>query len=314
MISIWIALLVDFCWGDPRWFPHPVRLIGKYITGFERQVRRRGLGASGLRIWGAVLTVTTVGLAYLTVWEILTWSVRLNCWVHQVVNIIFLWTCLAPKSLGREAARIGRTLQTGNLKLAREQLAMIVGRDTAQLDQTGIIRAVVETVAENTSDGVIAPLFYMFLGGAPLAMAYKAVNTLDSMVGYKKDFYREFGWCSARIDDLANLVPARLTAGLFWLSAWLLRLNYQNCARIIRRDRRKHESPNSAYPEAAVAGALGVSLGGANYYFGNLVEKPTLGEPLAALQIEHIWLTCRLMYGVTGLGMLFFSAVTVLLG
>ncbi|MGD8399740.1 MAG: adenosylcobinamide-phosphate synthase CbiB [Bacillota bacterium] len=307
MISIWLALLSDLLLGDPKWFPHPVRLIGKYIAAFERQVRRWRFNPAGLRISGICLTVTTVGLAWFIVWGILTWCARVNWWLYQVVNIGFLWTCLAPRCLAREAAQIARTLRDGEIGLARCQLAMIVGRDTENLDESGIIRAVVETVAENTSDGVIAPLFYMFLGGAPLAMAYKAVNTLDSTVGYKKAFYRYFGWCAAKCDDAANFVPARLTAALLWLAAWFLRLDYRNCARIIRRDRHNHLSPNAAYPEAAVAGALGVRLGGANYYFGELTPKPTLGDPLAPLQIEHIRATNRLMYGATFLALGLFS-------
>jgi adenosylcobinamide-phosphate synthase len=313
MMSVWIAFLLDLLLGDPKWFPHPVRLIGKYIAGLERQARRRRFGPTGLRIGGMCLTVTTVGFAYLAVWGILRWCAQVNGWLYQAVNIVFLWTCIAPRCLQQEAARIAQLLRKGKIAVARQQLAMIVGRDTEKLDESGIVRAVVETVAENSSDGVIAPLFYMFIGGAPLAMAYKAVNTLDSMVGYQKEFYQEFGWCSAKTDDLANLVPARLTAGLLWLAAWLLRLNYQNCARIIRRDRRNHASPNSAYPEAAVAGALGVRLGGANYYFGSLVVKPTIGDPLVGLQSGQIRLANRLMYGAAGLGMVLFSGMTILL-
>jgi adenosylcobinamide-phosphate synthase len=313
MMDIWIAFLLDLLLGDPQWFPHPVRLIGRYINGFERQVRRRRLSPAGLRISGICLTVTAVGLAYLAVWGILQWCAQMNWWFYQVINIMLLWTCIAPRCLQQESAKIDHSLRNGQVTLARQQLAMIVGRDTKKLDESGIVRAVVETVAENSSDGVIAPLFYMFIGGAPLAMAYKAVNTLDSMVGYQKEFYQEFGWCSAKTDDLANFVPARLTAGLLWLAAWLLRLNYQNCARIIRRDRRNHASPNSAYPEAAVAGALGVRLGGANYYFGSLVVKPTIGDPLVGLQSGQIRLANRLMYGAAGLGMVLFSGMTILL-
>jgi adenosylcobinamide-phosphate synthase len=307
MISIWTAFLLDLLLGDPQWFPHPVRLIGKYIHGFERQVRRWRLDPTGLQISGIGLTITTVGLTYLAVWGILAWCAKLNWWLFQVINCLLLWTCIAPRCLQQEAAKIAQSLRHGKIALARQQLALIVGRDTERLDETAIVRAVVETVAENSSDGVIAPLFYIFIGGAPLALAYKAVNTLDSMVGYQKEFYQEFGWCAAKTDDVANYLPSRLTAGLLWLAAGLLQLDFKNCARIIRRDRRNHASPNSAYPEAAMAGALGVRLGGANYYFGQLVAKPTLGDPLVPLQIKQIGLANRLMYGATGLAMLFFS-------
>jgi adenosylcobinamide-phosphate synthase len=303
MVSIWLAFLIDLLFGDPEWFPHPVRFIGKYVNGFERQARRRRFGPAGLRKIGICLTVTTVGLAYFTVWGILAWCARLNWWLYQVINIGFLWSCLAPRCLEREAAKIARALRGGEIGLARRRLALIVGRDTANLTESEVVRAVVETVAENTSDGVIAPLFYMFLGGAPLAMAYKAVNTLDSMVGYKKAFYQDFGWCAAKTDDAVNFVPARLTAALLWLAAWALRLDYRNCARIIRRDRRNHTSPNAAYPEAAVAGALGVRLGGVNYYFSEPAPKPTLGDPLVSLQIGHIRSANRLMYGATFLAL-----------
>lgn len=308
-----MAFLLDLVAGDPQWFPHPVRLLGQYIHGFEHLVRRRRLGPTGWRISGIVLTVTTVGLAYLAVWGILRGCAAVHSGLAQAVNIVFLWTCLAPRCLQQEAARIARTLRTGNLTLARQQLALIVGRDTAPLDESGIVRAVVETVAENTSDGVIAPLFYMCLGGAPLAMAYKAVNTLDSMVGYRKEFYREFGWCAAKTDDAVNYLPARLTAGLLWLAAGLLRLDFKNCARIIRRDRRNHLSPNSAYPEAAVAGALGVRLGGANYYFGKLVTKPLIGDGLVPLRPDQISLTNRLMYGATVIGLALGSGIDLLI-
>jgi adenosylcobinamide-phosphate synthase len=311
MIGIWLAFGLDLLLGDPQWFPHPVRLIGKYISGFEQLVRRLRLNHTGLRLAGVSLTVTAVGLAYLVVWAALQWGLKMNWWIYQGINILLLWTCIAPRCLRQEALRIAHSLRTGQLVLARRQLALIVGRDTDKLDESGIVRAVVETVAENTSDGVIAPLFYMFIGGAPLAMAYKAINTLDSMVGYKKAFYRNFGWCAAKTDDLANWIPARLTAGLIWLAAWLLKLDYQNCVRIIRRDRRNHVSPNAAYPEAAMAGALGVRLGGANYYFGKLMVKPTIGDSLVPLHTDQIRMATRLLYGATYLAMVTFSGVSL---
>lgn len=312
MTAIWLAFLTDALIGDPQWLPHPVRLIGGYITGFDRRVRTWHLGPLGLRIAGSVLTLSTVVLAYVTVWGILAFCREVHAGLAMAVNLIFLWTCLSPRCLQQEASRIAALLQRGELDQARLQLAYIVGRDTAALDEGEIVRAVVETVAENTSDGVIAPLLYMFIGGAPLAMAYKAINTLDSMVGYKKDYYCDFGWCSARTDDTANFIPARLSAGVLWLAAVLLRLDWWNCAVMIRRDRHNHASPNSAYPEAAVAGALGVQLGGTNSYFGQPVVKPTIGDARVGLKREHISLTNRMMYTASGLALGLFSAVTLL--
>jgi adenosylcobinamide-phosphate synthase len=311
MGGIWLAFLLDWVLGDPDWLPHPVRIIGKYIGLFEEQVRKMQLGKTGLRMAGVILTVSTVTFASLTVWGVLFICNRVNPWLFQAVNILILWTCIAPRCLQQEALKIYRMLENADLTRAREQLSRIVGRDTENLAEDGIIRGVIETVAENTSDGVIAPLFYMFLGGAPLAMAYKAINTLDSMIGYKQDFYNDFGWSAARTDDLANYIPARITAGLLLCATLPLRLDFGNCLRIIRRDRRNHSSPNSAYPEAAVAGALQIRLGGTNSYFGKPVVKPTIGDALTGLNREQIITATRLMYGAAIVGLTFFSGAVL---
>lgn len=309
MVGIWIAFLLDGLLGDPGWFPHPVRIIGRYIGLFERRVRKFQLGKSSLRIAGAVLTVSTVVCAYGAVRGVLFCCKQLNPWLFAIVNVLIMWTCIAPRCLQQDALQIFNLLEESNLTRARENLALIVGRDTEKLDENGIVRAVIETVAENTSDGVIAPLFYLFLGGAPLAMAYKAVNTLDSMVGYRKDFYADFGWISAKADDLANFIPARITAGLLLLSTLPLRLDFGNCLRIIRRDRNNHASPNSGYPEAAVAGALRIQLGGPGSYFGKTVVKPVIGDAGTGLDRNQIVTTTRMMYAAAILALGFFTVI-----
>jgi adenosylcobinamide-phosphate synthase len=213
------------------------------------------------------------------------------------LNIYWIWSFLALRSLDVEAARIVRSLQTRDLGAARTELAMIVGRDTTALDESEIVRAVVETVSENTSDGVIAPLFFLMIGG-PAAMAvYKAANTMDSMVGYRSERYREFGCVAARMDDLLNLVPARLTAGLVWICALLLRLDFRRSIRVTLRDAALQPSPNSGYPEAAYAGALGVRLGGLSTYGGVPSQKAYLGDPVQPLTVLSFRRARCLLYG-----------------
>lgn len=296
MLNIIAAFVLDVLFGDPQWLPHPVRLIGKYISSFEKQARKLVRSEAGERFAGVLLLVTTVGLSYLLAWSVLKLASSISPYLYQMLNIILMYTCIAARCLSEEGGRIYRALAEGDLAKARKLLSMIVGRDTDNLDESNITRGTVETIAENTSDGVIAPLFYMLLGGAPLAVAYKAVNTLDSMVGYKNDRYLHFGWASARFDDIANYIPARLTGILLVLAAMLLRLDYKQSFRMLIRDGRNHSSPNSGYPEAAAAGALGVQLGGTNHYFGRPVVKPVIGEASRPLNKEDIRKTARLMY------------------
>jgi adenosylcobinamide-phosphate synthase len=231
------------------------------------------------RFLGAILAATIVSGAGIFTWAI----IRMAGWVHPVFSsiivIFFAYTTLATRNLYDEAGKVINVLEQGDVGLARKQIGFLVGRDTDHLDEKEICRALIETVSENTSDGIVAPLFYLIIGGPPFAMAYKALNTLDSMVGYRNDRYRYLGWASARIDDLANLIPSRLTALLFILSSIILRKNWTGAWRATWRDGRKNPSPNSGYPEAAMAGALGVQLGGKNFYFGRVEEKPLIGEP-----------------------------------
>lgn len=311
MYSIIGAFFIDLLLGDPYDFPHPVRFVGKYISFYEKRVRKMEPSSNRLRVLGIGLTLSTVILTYTITFLVLYLCKRVNIYLFYIVNMIFLWTCIAPRCLQKEAMKIYVLLKEGKIIEARKQLSYIVGRDTEHLKEKEIGRAVVETVAENTSDGVIAPLFYMSLGGAPLAMAYKAINTLDSMVGYKEGIYLYFGWSSARLDDVANYIPARITALLMLLVCPLFKMDFKNCFKIIMRDRKNHASPNSAYSEAATAGALGVQLGGSNYYFGKLVEKPTIGDAIKELNKEHIIDAIKLMYGATILYLLIYIAVVL---
>lgn len=288
------AVILDLLLGDPRRLPHPVVGIGAMISGLERILRRLvpNERAGGVLLLGAVAGATAVISLLL-----LKGAYLLHPWAGGAVSIWLSYTCLAARSLHAESQLVAEQLAAGDVEGARRKLSLIVGRDTDGLDEPEIWRALVETVAENTSDGVIAPLFYLMLGGPVLALVYKAVNTLDSMVGYRNDRYLRFGWASARFDDLANWLPARITGILMVAVAPLAGLSAKNSLRIMLRDGRNHSSPNSGIPEAAVAGALGVRLGGTNRYFGAPVEKPTIGDPLRILSPESYRGVIRLMYG-----------------
>ncbi|KEI00413.1 cobalamin biosynthesis protein [Clostridium botulinum] len=314
MSNIYLAFILDCILGDPYWFPHPVRFIGKYISFFEKQIKKANLKNTTLKIWGVFLTLSTIGLTYGICFGILKAVYIINPKVYYVLNIVILWTCIAPKCLANEAIKIYTELANNNIEKSRKQLSYIVGRDTDNLDEGEITRAVVETVGENTSDGIIAPLMYMFIGGAPLALTYKAVNTLDSMVGYKEDIYLNFGWFSAKLDDVVNYIPARLTALFMIISAFILRFDYKNCIKIINRDKNNHTSPNAGYPESAMAGALRVKLGGTNSYFGKLTYKPTIGDKLKKLEKEDIRKSTVLMYGTTIVSIVIFSIILISCG
>ncbi|RII25420.1 MAG: cobalamin biosynthesis protein CobD [Geobacter sp.] len=288
------AIFLDLLLGDPRWFPHPVVGIGWLVT-FQEPRLRRLIPSEFLA--GIVLLVMTVGITFGLSLAVLRGASALNSAAGFVVAVILAWNCLAARSLHRESRLVADALGRGDLDGARRYLSFIVGRDTAELDEPEIWRGVVETVAENTSDGVIAPLCCLMLGGPPLALAYKAVNTLDSMVGYKNERYLQFGRASARFDDLVNWIPARLTGLLMVVAATLVGLSGRNAWRIMRRDGHNHSSPNSGIPEAAAAGALGVQLGGTNFYFGKPVAKPTIGDPDKPLDQAAYRGAVRLMYG-----------------
>jgi len=295
VLEISAAYVADLFFGDPSGYPHPVKLIGRTISFFEKRLLQWAHTPRMQRFLGVILAVTIVSGV-----GILTWAIiRMAGWVHPVLSsviiIFFAYTTLATRNLYDEPRKVIRALEQGDVNLARRQVGFLVSRDTDHLDEKEICRALIETVSENTSDGIVAPLFYLIIGGPPLAMAYKALNTLDSMVGYRNDRYRYFGWASARGDDLANLIPSRLTALIFILSSFILRKNWRRAWRATWRDGRKNSSPNSGYPEAAMAGALGVRLGGKNSYFGRVEEKPLIGEPERSIDRNVVQESLHLM-------------------
>ncbi len=304
------ACVLDLLIGDPRWFPHPVRGVGWLIRKGERILRRIAGTPHSEKAAGMVLVILVVMPVYVLSSLILSaaFSVSRNFGIG--ISVLMAYTTIAARGLADAARVVQLRLDAGDLVGARHELSMIVGRDTANLDEEEISRAVIETVAENASDGVVAPLLYLAIGGPALAMAYKAVNTLDSMVGYKDERYLNFGWAAARLDDIANYIPARITAILICLSSGVLRMlmkpavptasnpqsSHSSPWKIMIRDGRNHPSPNSGYPEAAMAGALGVRLGGPSSYFGVMNQKPFIGKEREAPRKKNIALSVRLLY------------------
>ncbi|WP_271813182.1 adenosylcobinamide-phosphate synthase CbiB [Clostridium beijerinckii] len=294
MIELSIGFVLDLLIGDPNNPFHPVRGIGyvaKKLEALFRRILKKHLKAAGLIVW-----VLTVSIIFAIVFAIVNLSRKSNIYFGIILEGILIYFCISSKALVVEGYKVVKFLLINDLDDARKQLSFIVGRDTASLSKEGIIRAVVETIAENMADGVIAPLFYAMIFGAPLAFAYKAVNTLDSMFGYKNDEYIDFGYFPAKLDDVFNFIPARITGMLIILASAFLGYDYKNSFKIYRRDRYNHTSPNSAHPEAAIAGALGVQLGGANYYFGKLVSKPTIGDKIKEIDINDVKKTAKVLY------------------
>lgn len=290
------AVALDLVMGDPRALPHPVVGMGAAIAQLERAWNRGTPRARRLR--GALMTALVVLGTYALAWGALALLARLHPWLGWLAEWWLLASCLAIKGLRDAAQAVATPLAAGDLATARRALAMVVGRDTQRLDEAGITRGAVETVAENTVDGITAPLCFALLGGAPLALAYKAVNTLDSMVGYRSERYIDFGWASARLDDVANWLPARLTALTLWLGGYAVGgLRTRGALVATRREAPRHPSPNAGWPEAMVANLLGVQLGGTNYYRGEVSERARLGTPHEQLRGEHIGATIRLMHG-----------------
>lgn len=304
LAAILAGYLLDLCLGDPHSMPHPVRAIGNLIVWLEKYLRPAGKKHAterGERRAG-VLFVCLVLLVTGSVAGAILWISHLGgIWIQTVVEAVMTYYLLAARSLRDESMAVCWKLEAGDTEGARYAVSMIVGRDTKPLSEAGIARAAVETVAENASDGVIAPLFYLAIGGPLLGWLYKAVNTMDSMVGYKNDRYLHFGRAAAKLDDLVNLIPSRLAALLLIVSAYLLRYDGKNAYRIWRRDRRNHKSPNSAQTESACAGALGLRLAGDAWYFGKLVPKPYIGDEIHPIEPQDIRRVNRLMYGAAGI-------------
>jgi adenosylcobinamide-phosphate synthase len=280
------AFALDLAVGDPRWLPHPVVLMGKAIISGERLLRtgkpRRDFAA------GAVLSLVLIALSGVTAWSLLFAFQALPVLLSLVAAAALASTTLATRSLLEAVKKIEAPLRTEDLIAARQSLSHIVGRETNQLSRDKVMRAGLESLAESTCDGIVAPLFYLFLGGVPLAMAYKAVSTLDSMIGYRTDRYFYFGKFAARLDDAMNFIPARLTALFIVIAAMVLRWNPVRALQVAWRDHAQHLSPNAGYPEAALAGAFGVRLGGPSVYFGAEVHKPYIGDDLKPVEIEML--------------------------
>lgn len=306
LLSIYTGYALDLIIGDPYSFPHPVRFIGKLISFVEKQIRKIATSDKALKIAGFFLWFVVVGVT-LGSTSIVLRLFQFNKITYFLVNSILIYTTLATKCLKDESEKIYKVLKTGDLDKSRIQLSYIVGRDTTNLSEKEIVRATVETVAENTVDGIIAPLFYGFIGGAPLAMAYKAINTLDSTVGYKNDKYYYLGFASAKIDDIANYIPARLGVLLLSIGSLFVGFNFKDALKIGIRDRKNHKSPNCAFSEGAVAGALGIQLGGTNVYFGKEVYKPTIGDKKREIEIEDIVRTNKIMYSSSIISIIIFT-------
>ncbi|MBI5788329.1 MAG: cobalamin biosynthesis protein CobD [Candidatus Schekmanbacteria bacterium] len=293
MWELAVACVLDLILGDPAWMSHPVVGIGKLITWGEGLFYSR---FKNQRLGGIFLVFLVVGAAFFLPVVLINLVSKLNIYLGRFVSVILIFFCLSLRSLELAARRVYGHLSNQNLPAARIALTHLVGRDTENLNEGEIARATVESVAENTVDGFVAPFFYALLGGAPLALAYKAVNTLDSMVGYRNERYYYFGWASARLDDLANYLPARLCYLLIPIAAGIKRFFY--VYRIILRDGRKHLSPNSGLSEAGFAAALGVQLGGENHYDGELCPHPLIGNKERDLGKEDIRRTINLMYRI----------------
>ena len=300
MIEIILGFLLDLIVGDPQNPIDPIRIIGslcKTVEKFFRSILKRYLKVAGLLTW-----ILVVFIVFIFNYLLLKVTYRINPSVTMILGSVMIYFCISTKALKIEGLKVVKYVIKDDIEGARKQLSYIVGRDTKNLDKESILKAVVETVAENMSDGVMAPLFYAGIGGAPLAFLYKAVNTMDSMFGYKNDKYIEFGYFPAKLDDVFNYIPARLSGYFIVVVSFILGLDYKNSFKIYKRDKNNHSSPNSAHPEAAVAGALNVQLGGPNYYFGKLVEKQTIGDDREKIDINKVNNTNNILYCSAVLG------------
>jgi adenosylcobinamide-phosphate synthase len=292
--SLTLAYALDWLVGDPIWLPHPVRWMGRMISSGERLLRSVARTSSAELFAGLILTIVVVTIFGAGSWWLLFWLHEWTSILAIAVSVYLAASTLATRSLLDEAHAVKRFLLDQDLIAARSHVARIVGRDTQDLDEAETTRAAIETLAESASDGIVAPIFYLTIGGVPAALAYKAINTLDSMIGHRGERYEYFGKCAARLDDAANFVPARLTAVLIVLAAWTLRLDWRNAWRIGWRDGAKHKSPNAGRPEAAMAGALGVRLGGTNFYDGEPHQGEYLGDARQLLDSRALGNALRL--------------------
>ena len=309
MLDIVIAVILDFLIGDPYSFPHPVKLMGNIISVEDKFVRKIFKSKKALKIAGFLIAFINIAMAFFLTFILLK-SIRKYKLLYHIINIYLIYTCIAAKCLHKEAMKVYHAFNNG-IEDAREKLSYIVGRDTKSLSKEEIIKADIETIAENTSDGVIAPLFYIFILGAPGGLMYKMVNTMDSMLGYMNEKYIDLGCFPARIDDVFNYIPARLSGILMCVSS-IFKYDVVNGFKIMLRDRKNHKSLNSAYPEGAVAGLLNIQLGGSSRYFGKIIEKPTIGDEIRKVERDDIKKTIEIMYGSEILLLLIYVLIVAL--
>ena len=310
VLAIASGFILDLIFGDPHWLPHPICLIGNLIAYMEKLLRKIfGSNESNLLVGGLALVLIVTTVSFSVPYFILKWAGSISPLFVFVLETIMFYQIFATKCLENESMKVYTELKKGDLAAARKQLSWIVGRDTQDLSDEEVTKAAVETVAENTADGIIAPMFFMFIGGAPLAFLYKSINTMDSMVGYKNEKYLYFGRCAAKLDDIANYIPARL-AGIFMIAAsFFLNYDYKEAAKIFMRDRYNHLSPNSAQTESVCAGALNIQLGGGHFYFGKFVPKDTIGDDIRPVKADDIKSINNLMYLTAIISLVIFALI-----
>lgn len=301
ILAFALGFILDFSLGDPHWLPHPIRLIGSFITKLEKKLNGVNLDNKIKLRNGKILVFLVITATFLVSCFVLVTSYLISPYLGLTIEAIMTYQILAAKCLKVESMKVYTSLVTEGLESGRKAVSMIVGRDTSVLDEKGVTKAAVETIAENTSDGVIAPMIYTAIGGPILGFMYKAINTMDSMVGYKNDEFLYFGRAAAKLDDAVNFIPSRISAYLMIFSAYLSGKQFDgyNAHRIFKRDRFNHASPNSAQTESVCAGALGIQLAGDAVYFGKLVKKPFIGDPIREVEYEDIKRANRLMYATT---------------
>lgn len=308
--AIVAGYILDLLFGDPRWLPHPICLIGNLIGFLEKRLRSLfAFSNTELLLSGALMVVIVLFVSYAVPYLILQEAEKISVWLAFALETIMFYQIFATKCLKDESMKVYEALKKKDLTDARLKLSWIVGRDTKNLTEEEVAKGAVETVAENTADGIVAPMFYMFIGGAPLAFLYKAINTMDSMVGYKNDKYLYFGRCAAKLDDLANLIPARITGITMIMAAYFLNLDAKQAWKTFWRDRYNHLSPNSAMTESVAAGALNIQLGGGHFYFGKWVHKDTIGDDIRPVHYNDIVTVNNLLYMTSVICILLFSLI-----
>jgi len=302
MIQIILGYTMDLFIGDPYWLFHPVRWIGQLILLLEKRLLKEESG-NKQKFKGLLLLIIVSSLSFVIPFYLLRLAFKVHMLLGLFVEAFMIYQIFATKCLDVETKKVYKALKNGDITEARKAISYLVSRDTESMTDEDIIKASIETIAENLGDGVIAPMFFVVIGGAPLGWYYKSVNTLDSMVGYKNDKFNHYGYCSAKWDDVLNYVPARLTAIFILIAGLFLRLNLKNGIKMLKRDKHNHSSPNSAFPESAAAGLLDIQLGGKASYFGEVSMKPTMGDKNKTIHVEDLYKTKQLLYVTSGVGL-----------